>query len=131
LVYVDGDHRFNGAFADLTAAKALVTNGGFICGDDLELQVPDFDTEHALTLAQKDHGIDPKTSRSFHAGVSLAVHRTFGRRISCKEGFGAQKQSEEQWSDVELFKNVPHFVDLMGKCKCTFPGIPTRPGNKP
>ena len=37
FVYVDGDHTFEGALADLRAALAVVRSGGLICGDDYVL----------------------------------------------------------------------------------------------
>lgn len=36
-VYVDGDHSYEGALADLRAALPKIKTGGFICGDDYAL----------------------------------------------------------------------------------------------
>ena len=38
LVFVDGDHSYAAVLADITAAAALIKDGGVLCGDDLERQ---------------------------------------------------------------------------------------------
>lgn len=37
FVYIDGDHTYDGALADLRDAFRVVKPGGFICGDDYNL----------------------------------------------------------------------------------------------
>jgi predicted O-methyltransferase YrrM len=39
LVYIDGDHAYEGVKSDIANAAGLVRSGGILCGDDLELQV--------------------------------------------------------------------------------------------
>ena len=38
LMYIDGDHSYKNSLFDIQSAKRLVKVGGFICGDDLEVQ---------------------------------------------------------------------------------------------
>ena len=37
LIYIDGDHSYNGVKADLQLARRLVKSGGWICGHDYEM----------------------------------------------------------------------------------------------
>lgn len=71
LIYIDADHRFNSARADIANFAPRVRTGGILCGDDCEGKIEDFDT--AFLKAGKD--VD--YLESVHCGVVLAVGNAF------------------------------------------------------
>ena len=58
-----------------------------LCGDDLEQQADEFDTNFASTNKERDYVKDPTTEIAFHPAFLLAVHEFFDRRISSYNGF--------------------------------------------
>jgi cephalosporin hydroxylase len=38
MVFIDGDHAYSSVARDIRDYAPLVVDGGYICGDDLELQ---------------------------------------------------------------------------------------------
>ena len=101
LVFVDGDHSYKGVMNDLRNTDNLVVEGGIICGDDLELQSFQIDTEYAKKHLMEDLTMDPKQQIEFHPGVSLAVGEFFGE-VSAWEGFWAMRKCGSSWEKVEL-----------------------------
>jgi hypothetical protein len=59
-------------------SEVLVKNGGYQCGDDLDLQLHQIDIANALKFSNKDYIVDPKTKSYFHPGVTLAVGKLIG-----------------------------------------------------
>jgi len=78
LVYIDGSHYYDAVLFDVTQAKRLVKDGGIICGDDLELHLSQVDEGYARANLASDYALDPKTGKSFHPGVTLAVGEALG-----------------------------------------------------
>lgn len=114
VVYVDGHHGYGYVRSDLREAKRLVSEGGVICGDDLELQMDDVD-ECALQ-AQKDFddGYDPFSQSHFHPGVTLAVHEEFGK-IQPFIGLWAVQKDGETFGTVDLDqlpRSIPDFFPV-------------------
>lgn len=101
VVFVDGDHTYACVLKDMTNSARLVSEGGILCGDDLELQIPQFDLEYAKKHKDKDYILDPKTNECYHPGVSLAVSEFFGE-VSAYEGFWAMRKCGRSWEKVEL-----------------------------
>lgn len=78
FVYLDGSHFYDHVVQDIRHAKRLVKDGGFICGDDLELEIHQIDLGFAVANKAKDFPTDPRTGTQFHPGVTLAVGEMFG-----------------------------------------------------
>ncbi len=114
LVYIDGNHHYQEVLADIQEAKRLVKENGIICGDDLELQYKDIDTRFAKDQKQMDFVKDPKSGRSYHPGVTLAVHEELGE-VSNYAGFWLTRKTAEVYTNIRLPEEglfVPgHFVD--------------------
>ena len=102
IVYLDGSHTYEAVYRDLTLSMRLVKPGGILCGDDLELQTEEIDVPSAIKNQLQDYVEDPRTKKSFHPGVTLAVGETFGR-VSAWEGFWAMKKMNNSWEPVQLF----------------------------
>ncbi len=102
LVFVDGSHAYSDFYQDLNLVGNLVKEGGILCGDDLELQADQVDLKEMELNCEKDFVLDRKTGKAFHPGVCLGVHRYFGRRISCYEGFWVVRKIQGQWVDVRM-----------------------------
>jgi hypothetical protein len=82
FIYIDGDHKYPSATADMAQAKRLIrkTGYGMICGDDLEM-IP---TPELIALARRH--LDRDYVEGFHPGVLLAVVEHF-HTISMHNGF--------------------------------------------
>lgn len=102
LVYIDGDHSYDGALQDLKFAAPLIKDGGIICGDDLELQYPFVDKENLERVKGIDFATDPVNQRHFHPGLCIAVWEFFGKKVSAWEGFWAMRKSADGWERVNL-----------------------------
>ena len=101
LVYIDGSHRYDEVAADIRNADRVLRNGGFMCGDDLELQADDCDIENARHHRQDDFIVDPRTGRSFHPGVAVAVGERLGR-VSAYSGFWIVQKTADGYRPVDL-----------------------------
>ena len=102
LVYVDGSHFYSQAIKDLRNCTRLVAEGGFICGDDLEMQIHEVDLKNTEDEREKDYILDPKTNKHFHPGVTLAVAEYFDCEVSCFEGFWIMQKTNSGWKKVIL-----------------------------
>lgn len=105
VVFIDADHTFDAVSKDIELAKPLISEGGIICGDDLNLQLFECDEKIAHAHAQVDFIADPKTGRNFHPGVTLAVEKHFGR-VSSWGGYWAMQRRGATWHPISL-KNMP------------------------
>ena len=101
IIYIDGCHYYREALSDIIESKRLISNGGIICGDDLELNYAEIDTEFAAANRRTDYVKDPKTGINYHPGVTLAVNDCFGA-VSEFGGFWAMQKSGEKFEEVSL-----------------------------
>lgn len=83
LIYVDGDHSYEGCRGDLLESLRLLRPGGIVCGDDLEFQA------HEL------QGFNPTSYAKWSSGVTAAVAEWFGP-VWCKDGFFAVRYNGER-----------------------------------
>jgi len=126
IVYIDGDHVLEQVTEDIQLAKRLVREGGVLCGDDLELQMDECDTEFASDQAKAkvDYIEDKKTGTSFHPGVTLATWNEFGR-VSAWDGFWGMTKFAANWERFDLFFDdieLPkHLTDAIDEAKRTTP----------
>jgi len=102
LVYIDGSHFYSQVIKDLHNCGRLITEGGFMCGDDLEMQAHEVDKENAKEKKEQDYILDPKTNDFFHPGVTLAVAEYFKCEVSCFEGFWIMQKTKSGWEKVDL-----------------------------
>jgi hypothetical protein len=78
-----------------------VIAGGYICGDDLELQMGEVDRNLASAHRDKDLVRDASTGTDFHPGVTLAVGEFFGE-VSAYAGFWVMQKAGGAWRKVAL-----------------------------
>ncbi len=108
IAFIDADHTYQAVLQDITLALPLVREGGILCGDDLNLQLPECDAITAHTHKEKDYVCDPKTGRNFHPGVTLAVHDIFGE-VSAWGGFWAMQKKAGSWKPISLRDMPVHY----------------------
>ena len=101
IIYIDGCHYYREALSDILESKRLISNGGVICGDDLELNYDEIDTGFAAANKKTNYVKDPKTGIRYHPGVTLAVNECFGA-VSQFRGFWAMQKSGKKFEEVSL-----------------------------
>ena len=101
LVYIDGSHLYKEVAADLSSGARLVRQGGFLCGDDLERQLHEVDGEHAKAHRDFHVFIDPKSSDSYHPGVTWAVHEVLGE-VANYAGYFVMRRTATGFEKVDL-----------------------------
>lgn len=102
LAYIDGDHSYLHAKKDIENTMPLVKVGGYICGDDLNVQLNDCDKNFVIDNQNKDIIIDPISGRKIHPGVTLAVAETMGV-VSSYGGYWLMKRTgENSWDKIDL-----------------------------
>lgn len=101
IIYIDACHLYDEALADIRLSKALLADGGFICGDDLERQQSEVDAENARRHARSDYVLDPRTQSYFHPGVTLAVAEALGP-VSAYRGFWIMQKRDGRFLPVDM-----------------------------
>ncbi|MCR9255864.1 MAG: class I SAM-dependent methyltransferase [Alphaproteobacteria bacterium] len=101
MVFIDASHAYTQVRSDIHEAKRLVKDGGFVCGDDLELQWSECDRTAVEPYIEKDCIVDPGADRYFHPGVSKAVDEAFGS-VSVYWGFWVMQRVGDEWRKVDL-----------------------------
>ena len=96
LVYIDGDHAYTAVKQDLYDAARLLSDGGYLCGDDLERQLHEVPYSEAYAHRAKDGPLP------YHAGVTLAVGEFFRREVSAYDGFWVMQKAGDDWREVVL-----------------------------
>jgi predicted O-methyltransferase YrrM len=116
IIFLDGSHSYHNIAFDIAQARRLITDGGVICGDDLELQSGELPAaEHQAALASAAEWIwSSAAEMSYHPGVTQAVDEAFGP-VSVWDGLWAVRAEAGQWREVELnLQNLtlpPHLAD--------------------
>lgn len=95
IVYIDGDHRASAVREDLALARGMVSRGGLLCGDDLEVQGGECDWDSALGLSETTDYV------GYHPGVTVAVWQIFGRVWVRKGTWAMQRTGEHTWQQPE------------------------------
>jgi tetratricopeptide (TPR) repeat protein len=101
IVYIDAGHAYADVLADIRNAGRVLSDGGFLCGDDLELQAGDCDLEHARAHAADDFITDPRSGTGHHPGVTLAVDEALGQ-VSVYGGFWIMQKTGDSYRTVDL-----------------------------
>jgi hypothetical protein len=102
IIYIDANHHVDAVSKDLQLALPLLKDGGVMCGTALERQLEDFDPDFVKAKFHTDLFTDPETGQIFHPGVTYAVGRFFGRRISHYGGYWVVRKNGEKFDDVTL-----------------------------
>ena len=121
LIFIDADHSYDAVIKDIKNSIELIEEDGVVCGDDLNLQMNQVNTDHAKINRNKDFIKDPLSGKNFHPGVTIAVDEIFGK-VNSWGGYWAVQKKKDSWVNISL-KNVPmiypeHFhKDLLAKAK--------------
>lgn len=89
IIYIDGDHAFDGVVEDILLSRDLLRVGGVLCGDDLERQFHECNLEEVIALRHRNW-------IGYHPGVTLAVHLFFPT-IWVENGFWAMRKVVDGW----------------------------------
>jgi predicted O-methyltransferase YrrM len=82
LVFIDADHSYEAAKADISAWRSKVRPGGILCGHDCELRATAANRDILLANGANDVcEMDGGAFRHFHPGVVLAVTEAFGETV--------------------------------------------------
>ena len=95
LIYIDGDHRFEGIVKDIDNFAPLVRDGGILCGDDCEGRLSDFDPEFLEEGSTRDF------TESVHCGVVLAVGNSF-KNCSIDYNIWSVRKTGAEWEPTDL-----------------------------
>jgi predicted O-methyltransferase YrrM len=91
LIYIDGSHYYPEVLEDLKNAGPLVNESGYLCGDDLELQMHEVNTDHGRRDISRHNGI------SFHPGVTKSVWEYFRKKVNSQDGFWWMRKKGVSW----------------------------------
>lgn len=83
FIYIDGSHYYPDVKSDLQLAKSLLRDGGYLCGDDLELNPENYLIDIARQHVERDY-ICLSNGHCFHPGVLLAI----SEEIPCFTNYG-------------------------------------------
>lgn len=103
IIFLDGDHRYEMMALDIEKSIPLLTNGGIICGDDLERQLHECDVDMVRQEIMKgtDYIDHSDTVLGFHPGVTLAVAEKFGQ-LNTYRGVWLALRNGKAWDKIEL-----------------------------
>jgi predicted O-methyltransferase YrrM len=108
IVFVDGDHLCDAVMVDVGLAAPLVKEGGFLCGDDLELQAHEVSrTEMYAAVEQRVELIrDTATGTIYHPGVALALDK-MALPVNEIDGFWYACREASGWSNPDIASRCP------------------------
>lgn len=101
IVYIDGSHLYKDVKNDIENSTRVLKIGGIICGDDLELQVPELDKNIVLDKVRQGVG-DEYLEVPTHMGVTVAIWDVFKRKVSSVDGFWAMRKTTSGYENVEI-----------------------------
>ncbi|WP_373002794.1 class I SAM-dependent methyltransferase [Sulfurimonas sp.] len=102
VIFIDANHAYNAVKKDLSSVIPLLKDGAILCGDDLELQYSEVNTELLLKSKNMDVIVDPNKKINYHPGVTLAVYEEFRHDISSFKGFWAVQLVDGKWENISL-----------------------------
>lgn len=85
-----------------------MADGGLITGDDLDLQIPEVSLEVVRARLNLEFHSDVDPEKSFHPGVTLAVHEALGR-VTRHEGFWVMQLRAGEFIPV-ILKGAHYFA---------------------
>jgi predicted O-methyltransferase YrrM len=113
IVYLDGSHYYEDVKRDLQNTIGLVRDGGFLCGDDLNVQLHELDEATVRDKLQEDCYVDPATNAFYHPGVTLAVGERFGPVFEVAGFWGMRRAGAqfERFMPEKLPITIPDHFD--------------------
>jgi predicted O-methyltransferase YrrM len=114
LIYIDGDHTYNGVNSDINNCLGLVNEGGILSGDDLEIQKHAIERPASTIDPALDLTKNPELGSNYHPGVTLAVEENFGP-VSSWYGFWGMQKIDPGWQQFSLDGlplNFPKFLPV-------------------
>jgi len=94
LIYIDAGHDYENCYGDLCRSIPLLTDGGILCGDDLQFQSHELCWPTAAWVSRIDFDWCP--------GVTRAVAEVLGP-VWCKNAFFAVRYREGRFVPYTLF----------------------------
>ena len=85
MVFIDADHRYEGAKQDIELWWPKVKEGGILCGHDCEGYYSDFSLETRKRIDETS-GTGYTHDIKCHSGVIKALHDYFGHKFSIEHG---------------------------------------------
>lgn len=104
LVFLDGDHRYSAATADIRNYQRVVRSGGILCGHDCEGPAATFDA------AFLEIGKEVDCYQSVHCGVVLAVAEAFPACTIKHSVWSVQRGEKDRWQPTRV--EYPNIADL-------------------
>jgi len=107
LVFLDGDHRFEGMLNDIKEYAPLVRKeNGILCGHDCDGYVSDFD----MDLLEKGKNLD--VYKNVHCGIVLAVGTVFKNYSIDYNIWSIQASNIDQsWQPTNIPFSVPKLIE--------------------
>jgi len=97
LIFIDGDHRYEGVLKDIQQYAPLVSrNRGILCGHDCEGRISDYDREFL------EFGKDRDFYESVHCGVVLAVGSIFKDYSINYSIWSVKAAGQDGWEPINL-----------------------------
>lgn len=113
IIYLDGSHYYDDVKRDLQNVEGLVRDGGFLCGDDLNVQLHELGGFTVRDKLDQDCYVDPATNVFYHPGVTLAVGERFGPVFEVAGLWGMRRNGSqfERFQPEKLPITIPdHFT---------------------
>lgn len=107
LVFLDGDHRFEGMLNDIKEYAPLVRKeNGILCGHDCDGYISDFD----MDFLEKGKNLD--VYKNVHCGVVLAVGSVF-KNYSIDHNIWSIQASniDQNWQPTNILFSVPKLIE--------------------
>ena len=99
FIIIDGDHCFKNVIIDIKNCIKFCKNGGYIIGDDYELEAEKLSFKELKKISNKDLTYCPKNKKYFHPGVTLAI-KTYFRNLKSKNGIYAIQKVNKKIIDI-------------------------------
>ena len=77
LIFIDGDHSYDGTISDIDLWVPKVAIGGILCGHDCEKRAETCNMDFLLSNKNMDTIEENCTSQQIHPGVILAIYNKF------------------------------------------------------
>lgn len=121
MIFIDGDHRYDAVVNDIKKSAFLLKDGGFLCGDDLNMRYSECD-QSAIEkyLHMQEAYIDDKTNLPIWGGVTKAVHDELSPNVSGFCGIWVTQKVSRKFIPVNLKASrffIPEFLPDFAKAE--------------
>ena len=101
---------------DIQEGCRLLRNGGYICGDDLEVQWDEAIQDHAEKYKNNEDYVKDTVGRHYHPGVTVAVYEELGK-VTCYEGYWIMQKQGGKFTFYQNFTEKNIFSQKFGIIK--------------